>query len=316
MDGVATAQTFLWQADHHMHLASPDLCKRVGECLDSHHPSAVLASDAIGALDEAKVFKGVILSCAYLYGLPSLKLSPPEVAELTRKENEFTAAEVSKYPARLVGFMSVNPLADSALEEIRHWAGSRILIGLKLHFTASAVHIRNAAERGKVAAVLKEAAAAHLPVVIHIGGGDFDGHDADLFIREVLPSAGESWVQVAHAGGGLPMKHGNQLRVLRSFAAHITSGDPATQHVFFDLSYVPAPGESPRTRSALALQMRKIGMARFLFGSDFNVLTPRQEMAGLARLPLSNEELQTVKSNCAPWVCARSGLKESDATVR
>jgi hypothetical protein len=182
-----------WRADHHMHLASPELCHLVGECLASNKPPAVFATDAVIALDRAHVSKGVILSCAYLYGLASLHLKPAEVAAMTRKENEFTAAQVAQYPARLVGFLSVDPLADSAIEEIRHWHGSRQLIGLKLHLTASSVDIRNDAKRRKVAEVIAEAAAEGLPIVIHIGGGKFNGADAQLFIRDVLPSAGSSW---------------------------------------------------------------------------------------------------------------------------
>ena len=139
-----------WRADHHMHLASVDLCRLVGECLPSNHPPAVFASDAIRALDEANVSRGVILSCAYLYGLPSLHLSAHEITVRTRRENEFTAAEVAKYPTRLVGFLSVNPLQTSAIDEIRHWRGSSQLIGLKLHFTASAVHMRSAVHRRAV----------------------------------------------------------------------------------------------------------------------------------------------------------------------
>src|ERR1700733_5828475 len=152
----------VWKADHHIHLASPELCRLVGECLPSNHPPAVYASDAVRALDEAHVSKGVILSCAYLFALRSLHLTPSEIAAGVWRENEFTASEVAKYPARLVGFLSVDPLQASAIDEIRHWQGSRELIGLKLHFTASAVHMSDAVERRKVAAVLAEAAAEHL----------------------------------------------------------------------------------------------------------------------------------------------------------
>jgi hypothetical protein len=66
----------VWKADHHIHLASPELCRLVGECLPSNHPPAVYASDAVRALDEAHVSKGVILSCAYLFALRSLHLNP------------------------------------------------------------------------------------------------------------------------------------------------------------------------------------------------------------------------------------------------
>ena len=292
-----------WRADHHMHLASADLCKLVGECLPSNNPPAVYAVDAIQALDEAGVAKGVILSCAYLYGLPSLHLSPGKIAERTRRENEFTADQISKYPARLVGFLSVNPLQDSATDELRHWKGSRQLIGLKIHFTASAVNVRSAQQREKVAQVLAEAAAQHLPIVIHVGGGKFNGNDAELFIRNVLPSAGDSWVQIAHAGGGLPSEDGNNLHVLSAFAHHIERDDPITRHVWFDLSYVPAPDESRQGASLIAKQIRRIGLKRFLFGSDFNVLTPKQEIDNLAKLGLTQEEWHTVQNNCAPWAC-------------
>jgi predicted TIM-barrel fold metal-dependent hydrolase len=292
-----------WRADHHIHLASADLCRLVGECLPSNHPPAVFASDAVRALDHANVSKGVILSCAYLYGAPSLHLTPAEVAVRTRRENEFTAAEVAKYPTRLVGFLSVNPLQDSAIDEMRHWQGSLQLIGLKLHFTASAVHMRNAAERRQVAHVVAEAAAEHIPIVIHLGGGKVDAPDAELFIRDVLPSAGQSWVQIAHAGGGWPVHDGNHLRVLRTFADHIVQDDPATRHVLFDLSFVPAPGESREVASALTQQMRRIGIKRFLFGSDYNVLTLEQQIKNLDKLGLTKEEWQTLRENCAPWAC-------------
>ena len=106
------------------------------------------------ALDEAHVSRGVILSCAYLFGLPSLHVKSDDLAAMIRRENEFTAAQVAQYPARLVGFFSVDPLADSAIDEVRYWRGNRQLVGLKLHFTASAVDVRNAVHRRQVAKVL------------------------------------------------------------------------------------------------------------------------------------------------------------------
>jgi predicted TIM-barrel fold metal-dependent hydrolase len=247
--------------------------------------------------------KGVVLSCAYLYGLPSLHLSPGEIAKRTRLENEFTAAEIAKYRKRLVGFLSLDPLQDGAIDELRYWKGKGKFVGLKLHFTASAVHIRNAADRQKVARVLGEAAQEGLPLVIHLGGGDFNASDAELFIREVLPSAGDSWVQIAHAGGGLPEHDGNNLRVLRAFDDHMVRDDPTTRHVLFDLSYVPAPDKNSEEAAALAQEIRRIGLRRFLFGSDFNVLTPAEEMMNLGKLGLTEAEFETLRENCAPWAC-------------
>jgi len=290
-----------WRADHHMHLASPELCGLVGECLPSNNPPAVFAADAVRALDEAHVSKGVILSCAYLFGLPSLHVKSGDLAAMTRRENEFTAAQVAQYPDRLVGFLSVDPLADSAIDEVRHWRGSHRLIGLKLHFSASAVDVRNAAHRRQVAKVVSVAAAAGLPMVIHVGGGKFDAADAELFIRDILPRAGSSWVQIAHAGGGMPRR--NNVAVLRAFADHIVRDDPVTRHVLLDLSYVPAPDETRQATTALLVEIRRIDMKRFLFGSDFNVLTPLQEIKDIDKLGLTRKELQTLRQNCAPWAC-------------
>jgi len=292
-----------WRADHHMHVASPKLCALIGECLESNNPPAVFAADTIAALDQAHISKGVILSCAYLYGLPSFHLKPAEIAAKARLENEFTAAQVAKYPDRLVGFLSVDPLTDSAIDEIRHWHGNKQLIGLKLHFTASAVDVRSGVQRRKVAEVIAAAATEPLPMVIHVGGGKFNAADAELFIRDVLPGAGSSWIQIAHAGGGLPRENDNNLAVLRTFADHILRDDPATRQVLFDISYVPAPDETPRATAALLQQMRRIGMNRFLFGSDFNVLTPLEQIKDIEKLGLTKQELQTLRQNCAPWAC-------------
>lgn len=222
---------------------------------------------------------------------------------MTRRENEFTAAQVGQYSNRLVGFPSVDPLADSAIDEVQHWRGNQRLTGLKVHFTASAVDVRSAAQRHQVAKVISVAAFAGLPMVIHLGGGKFNAADAELFIRDILPMAGSSWVQIAHAGGGMPRQDGNNIAVLRTFANHIIRDDSVTRRVLFDLSYVPAPDETAQATAALLEQIRRIGIKRFVFGSDFNVLSPLQEIQSLEKLGLTRKELQILRQNCAPWAC-------------
>lgn len=292
-----------WQADHHMHLASADMCERVGDCLDTNHPPAVFAADAVHALEQAHVAKGVVISSAYLYGLSSLGLDSNEIAAWMRRENEFTAAEVAPYPDRLIGFLSVDPLHPDAIEEIRHWQGSAQLMGLKLHFTASGVDLDNAEHVARLQAVLAQAAGQSLPMIIHIGGGEFDGEDAESFIQKVLPSAGTSWVQIAHAGGGLPLHEDSQVQILRTFARHFENDDPLTQRVLFDVSYVPATEAGPELVAGLVSEMRRIGMNRMLFGSDFNILMPAAQIEAFERLDLTEEELQILRESCAPWVC-------------
>lgn len=302
-----------WVADHHMHVGSADLCRVTQDCLTSNSPPAVLAIDVVRALDAAGVSKGVVLSCGYLYGLASLRLSADEVELNTRRENQFTADQVAQFPRRLVGFLSVDPLQPSAISEILYWRNSRRLVGLKLHFAASGVNMRNAAHRIQVSRVIAAAASSQLPMVIHFGNGTFDDVDTELFIRDVLPAAGLSWVQIAHLGGGAPIdgEHRSEpepvhpnLRVLESFANHFARGDPSTRHLLFDLAYVPLPSDSKPAEIAFTVkQMRRIGLNRFVFGSDYNVLTPAAEIARLGMLKLTDKELAALQRNCAPWAC-------------
>lgn len=296
-----------------MHLGSPDLCERVGDCLPGNDPPAVLAGDAVRALDEAQVSRGVVFSSAYLYGLADLQLSAEEIARLARLENEFTAAEVAGAGSRLVGFLSVDPLQPSAPEEIRYWRGSRMLVGLKLHFAAAGVDMGLEDHREQVAGAMRAASGQGMPIVVHVGGLAFDAVDAETFIESILPAAGDSWVQVAHAGGGYPFVEDRHVRVLETFADHLAADDSRTRRVLFDLSYAPAPEESAETVAALTRAMRRIGLERFLFGSDFNVLTPEQQIGFLDRLRLTPEEYALLRANCAPWVC---GAHEQDVAPK
>ena len=292
-----------WRADHHVHLASPELCRRVGDCLDTNDPPAVYAADAVRALDVAGVAKGVVLSCAYLYGLRDLGLSSEEVAHWTRLENEFTANEVAKFPGRLAGFLSVDPLRPSALDELAHWRGSTTLRGLKLHFATNGVDLNDASHRARVGAVIAAAAADGLPMVIHIGGRGFGPREATIFIDEILPRAGRSAIQIAHAAGGVPMPNDDQVRVLGLFADRIAARDPMTERVSFDLSFVPLDGTDAAGAAALAAALRRIGIDRLHFGSDFNVESPAMAQLRLRRLGLTPAELARIAGACAPWAC-------------
>jgi len=249
------------------------------------------------------VERGLVISSGYLYGLQQLGLDAGAIASWTRKENEFTAGQVKLFPERLRGFLSVDPLQPSAVDEVRYWQNRSELTGLKLHLFASAVDLNNPAHVASWRNVVSQAAAQSLPLLIHIGGGEFSAGSAGIFIQEILPATAPSFVQIAHAGGGLPLLNDNYVGVLRRFADHIDRDDPLTRKILFDLSYVPAPEQGAEIQAALLHEIRRIGMDSFLFGSDFNVLTIPEQIGMLQRMGLSEAELQTLRANCAPWVC-------------
>ncbi|HTL50463.1 MAG TPA: hypothetical protein VL219_07355 [Steroidobacteraceae bacterium] len=121
--------------------------------------------------------------------------------------------------------------------------------------------------------------------------------------RGILPAAGDDWVQIAHAAGGIPQRAADQAGVLEHFADRIARGDPRTAHVIFDLSYVPLPGTDAAAAARILAAMRRIGIGRFVFGSDFNVEMPDAAMARLRSLGLTACEWSAIAQACAPWAC-------------
>jgi len=301
-----------WRADHHMHIRSQAayvalvaMCKKYGDCT---LPKAGdrLGSEAAAALDEAGVERGVILSQAYYFGSPAVDDQHYDVARLTRAENEYVAKQVAAHPGRLVGFFSVNPLKPNALDEVRYWSKDGRLKGLKLHLANSDVHLLDPKQVKQLAAVVGLAGENGLPMVIHLGtSSDFSTAAAESFIREVMPRAGSAWVQIAHCAtfGGDDKVN---LNGLSAFAAHIARDDPATRHVMFDISECITEKTTAQDAAALVGVMRKVGLSRFLPGSDFDGSTPKKaDELDRRLLPFTQDEWRTIARNCAPWVCGK-----------
>jgi predicted TIM-barrel fold metal-dependent hydrolase len=262
------------------------------------------AADVLDALDDAHAGRGVVLSMAYLFGSPYLVDAHYDVARMTREENEYLAGEVARSHGRLVGFFSVDPLSRSALEEVRHWEHDGRLTGLKLHLTSAGMSFKDPTQVKQVAAIVRLAGERRLPMVIHLRSGwEFGAAETEVFIRDILPAARDSTVQIAHAGGWSGTDR-VMLEDLGTFGAHIARDDPATRHVLFDLSGVVTEATTPEEAAALVALMRRTGITRFVMGSDYDFATPRvTDKLSREKLPLSDEEWRTLAQSCAPWAC-------------
>jgi predicted TIM-barrel fold metal-dependent hydrolase len=310
---AAEPLTFIpWRADYHVHIRSPAafealiaMCKKYGDCTLPEH-GVITARDAIQTLDEAHVEQGVVLSLGFYFGSPAAAAQHYDVARMTRAENEYVAQQVGTSRGRLIGFFSVDPLSANALDEINYWSHDGRLKGLKLHFANSQVNLLDPKQVKQVAAVIGLAGEKNLPMVIHLAtSADYSTAEAESFIRDVLPHAGNAWVQIAHSAtfGGEDKVN---LNGLRAFAAHIARNDPATRHVMFDISEAITPKTSAEDAAAFVAVMRQIGVSRFLPGSDFNGQTPKAvDEMDRRILPLNNLEWHTVALNCAPWLCPK-----------
>jgi predicted TIM-barrel fold metal-dependent hydrolase len=304
-----------WRADFHMHLRSQTaydteatMCASFGPgaChLDTEHPVRG-GNDAIAALDAVGARQGVILSMAYMFGSSYVADQHYDVARMTRAENEYIAQQVGAHSDRLVGFFGVDPLSSNAIDEARYWARDGRLVGLKMHFANSVINMDDPEQVKKIAAVVGVAGEKGLPINIHLSTGKgFGAAETEIFIREILPRAGASWVQLCHASG---FGNADELMFsnLQVFSDHIANHDPLTRHVIFDLASVITPTTTAQDAAHLVALMRKIGLSRFVVGSDYDGTTPKAtDELDRERLPLSSQEWRTVVRNCVPWVCKK-----------
>jgi predicted TIM-barrel fold metal-dependent hydrolase len=286
---------------HHQHLVSP--------------PTAALwsladpfdADDLIAQLDEAGIRRAVVLSVAYVYGDDRRQFTD-EYARV-RAENDWTAAEVARWPERLVGFCGANPLRPYALQEIERCSRLPPMIGIKLHFGNSGVSLRNPEHLARIVELFQIANARRLPIVVHMrarGGTPYGREDAEILLNQVLPHAPDSVVQIAHlagAGPGYPDYADAAMAVLSNAVA---ARDRRTNNLYFDITTVVTSDITPENAALIAQRIREVGADRVLFGADLALGSnpaPRGAWAVFrGKVPLTADEFRIIAANIAPYL--------------
>jgi predicted TIM-barrel fold metal-dependent hydrolase len=307
--------------DHHIHLGSPALGSYI-DAVNSLDPSVFehlspdifkrpTPVDALRILDEAGVKRAVLLSSGYLFVPGSPSPVPEEAARNLRAENRFIVDTALSSHGRLVAFVGINPLAANAEEEMTYWKGKRGVSGIKLHLGAAGFHASSPEQVARLARFFKEAREARLPLVIHMrGGGSYTRAEVQTFIDRVLSQAGDLPVQIAH-GGGYAGADPATLDALRTFGDAIARKGPGTRNLVFDISGVVLPDETARALGSSDVQvakfvaiMRKIGLKRFVMGSDWPALGRIAPYYALMRrkLPVTDAEWVQLCRNEAPYL--------------
>ena len=220
--------------------------------------------------------------------------------------NDWTAALSQKYPKRFSAFIAVDPIRPTALPEIARWRGSPSVAGVKVHLTASGVDLRQDSDVTALAAVFRAAAQARFALLIHIRTQrmDYGAPDVKRFVNDVLPSAGDMPVQIAHAGGWGGIDPAT-LSALGAFADAIETNPERFRHVWFDLSGVWTDKSSVADKKALVVLIRRIGLKHFLPGSDWpykgDDLADTYDRV-YPELPLTQREWTIIRRNVAPYV--------------
>jgi len=195
-----------------------------------------------------------------------------------RVANEFVSKIVEKYPDRIVGFASVDPRKKTAVRDLERAIRDLKLSGLKLHPQVQAFEPND----HRHYPLYSKCAELEVPITFHTGS--------------------TYWGAGRHGGGGIKLRFSDPMLVddvaadfpeLKIIMAH--PGWPwqdeqlavAThkENVYIDLS-----GWSPKYfRPLLVTYMKKLIPHKFLFGTDYPMLTPQRWLRDFEGLNLSEE---------------------------
>jgi len=295
--------------DYHQHLFSPGIAALLSPPAPGPAVNPIGAEDLIGLLDAAGIERAAVLSVAYIYGGPARAVED-EYAKV-RAENDWTSGEVARYPNRLRGFCSFNPLEDYALEELARCARDPHLnYGLKLHFGNSAVDYHTTEHVARLKDVFRAANDYDMAIAVHMRASISQrlpyGRDAaQIFLDQLIPVALNVPIQIAHLAGAGGYADPLVDEALGVFVEAIERNDPRTRQLYFDVTGVAMPASTPAQLQLVAARVRELGVQRILYGSDAASGTnprPRAAWAAFRSVPLTDAEFQTIASNVPPYM--------------
>jgi predicted TIM-barrel fold metal-dependent hydrolase len=272
--------------DSHMNLASQALA----DLFTGGGVPTGTADDLIKRLDEADVERGVVLSAGYM-GWP---VGLTDDSNMIR-ENDFVAAEVARYPERLIGFCGINPLFESAVAEIDRCLDLPGMVGVKLNMEGSGVDLTNPDDVAAMSAVFDKIQERDAPVLMHAATQHGLALDSDGLANLAIILLEHPDVRVMHAHCAGP-------RDDREIEAWIRN-KLVTENSYVDTSaclkyFRDAPLAE---RELIVWRFRQWGIDRVLWGSDYLTIlpeeTPQEAIETLTKYPFTQEEIDTILAN-------------------
>jgi predicted TIM-barrel fold metal-dependent hydrolase len=227
-----------------------------------------------------------------------------------KAENDWTAQQVARFPDRLVGFCSVNPLEAYALDEVTRCAAiPELRTGLKLHMGNSVVDYRSPQHIERLREVFRLANGFRMAIVVHLRASisqkvSYGRDEARTFLDRVVPAAADVPIQIAHLAGAGGYSDPAADAALSVFTEAIAARDPHTRRLYFDVTTNVRPNATVEQRALIARRLRELGLERILYGSDAaggTNLPPREGWAAFRTLPLTDVEFATIGGNLAPY---------------
>lgn len=266
--------------DFHTHVFPPRLAQNRSRYIDSDPCFAMLyskkearlatAEELIESMDKSGVDVSVILNIGWV------------THELCVETNDYILECVARYPKRLVGFCSVQPLStQAAIAEIERCArgGARGVGELRPD-----VQLLNLTDDEAVEPFVEALRTHRLVLLTHASeplGHDYPGKG--LVTPEMLYPFISRYpdlpIVCAHWGGGLP------------FYALMPEVKRAMQNVYFDTAASPFLYRPQIYQAASTL----VGADKILFGSDYPLLAQDRLLREIGDTSLSDEEKRMIK---------------------
>ncbi len=297
-------------ADHHQHLFSPAIIALIDPKPGPDALREIPVTELVALLDSAGIRRAAVMSTAYMFGRPS-RVIEDEYAKV-KAENDWTAAQVAKYPERLRAFCGFNPLKDYALAELERCAAHpQLRTGIKMHFGNSDVQLENPDHIARLQGVFRAANRHRMAIAVHLRASislkrPYGAAQARAFMEHLMPHAPDIVVQVAHfAGSGPGYEDPPSNEVMRTFAEAAARKDPNTRRLYFDVASIATPDITPAHAREMVERIRMVGVDKILYGSDAATPTnmkPREAWAAFRALPLREDELQRIAGNVAPYL--------------
>lgn len=318
---AATSPGPVPQVDHHVHILGADLLrdwKALGATFskpDAAYLSSagLLSSDGRPAGDTA-LEQVVLVPMAHFYGSSEMRagLTLDEERERVQRENDHVAAEAGRLPGRAVAACSVDFLRPYAEEEIARCRSVHGSPGIKLHLASAGADLRSDAHLTALRRILARATTDGMWVLLHFDpqARGLEVEDVRRFIDVVLGPIPDLRVCIAHLGGSGGYGEWTQS-VFRTFTDWLAAEERAGRArsgMHFDISAVvlerASEGVAATTDeevAALSRDLRRIGVERVVFGSDYPVFDPYAYARLLRdRLDLAPGQLEALLKNRFP----------------
>jgi predicted TIM-barrel fold metal-dependent hydrolase len=223
------------------------------------------AARALIAIESVDLRRALVLSNSY---------NPFTTKESAREKNEFVAAAMKKHPGVLSGACAVNPIRDWAIDEIKncHKDGLRVL---KLHTVASGMDLTKPEDQSTLRLIMAELKKHKMTLLVH--GSFMNAYEAKCLLKTLMEYP-DVRVIIGHGLG-------------KDYDKLLDFNHP---RFLVDVSGICIWTKTPAERRDYVAVMKKVGLEKYVFGSDWPVFHPAEIMSAVRKLPLTTTEADQI----------------------